>query len=68
MENFLIKIITYWLKKEGKNFEKKTSYFLAYTTPWPPMSVHKKYQPNRSSRLASYTYRYANVLFYYIDR
>ena len=34
------------------------------------MSVHKKIQPNRSSRLAGYTqhiYIYMNVLFYYID-
>jgi len=31
------------------------SFFLACNTPRPPMSVHKKFQPNRSSRLASYT-------------
>ena len=34
------------------------------------MSVHKKCQPNRSSRLAGYRkhiYIYTNVLFYYID-
>ena len=29
--------------------------FLAYITPRPPMSVHEKFQPNRSSRLAGYT-------------
>ena len=41
------------LKK--KNFEKKNSnYFIAYVTPRPPLSVHKKFQPNRSSRLAGY--------------
>ena len=28
--------------------------FLAYVTPRPPLSVHKKIQPNRSSRLAGY--------------
>ena len=28
--------------------------FLAYVTPRPPRSVHKKFQPNRSSRLAGY--------------
>ena len=36
------------LKK--KNFE----FFLAYNTPRPPLSVQKKFQPNRSSRLAGY--------------
>ena len=36
--------------------EKKVffEFCLAYNTPWPPMSVHKKFQPNRSSRLAGY--------------
>ena len=28
---------------------------MAYYTRWPPMSVHNKFQPNRSSRLAGYT-------------
>ena len=38
-----------------KNFEKKFfEICLAYVTPRPPMSVHKKIQPNRSSRLAGY--------------
>ena len=37
-----------------KKFEKKLGIFLAYITPRPPMSVHKKFQPNRSSRLAGY--------------
>ena len=44
--------------------------FLAYNnTPRPPISVHKKFQPNRSSRLAGNTQRmYLRiVLFYYID-
>jgi len=41
-------------KKIGKNLGKKI-YFLAYSTPRPPMSVHKKFQTNRSSRLAAYT-------------
>jgi len=29
-------------------------FFLAYNTPRPPMSVHKKIKSNRSSRLAGY--------------
>ena len=29
-------------------------FFLAYITPRPPMSDHKKFQLNRSSRLAGY--------------
>ena len=29
-------------------------FFLAYVTPRPPLSVHKKFQPNQSSRLADY--------------
>ena len=29
--------------------------FLAYNTPRPPMSIHKNFQPNRSSRLAGVT-------------
>ena len=44
---------------------------LAYNTPRPPMSVHKKNQPSQSSRLAAirniYVYTYAYVLFYYIE-
>ena len=59
-----------------KKIEKKIFFiFLAYNnTPQPPMSVHKKVQPNRSSRLAGYRqhkyiyiYIYMNVLFYCID-
>ena len=42
--------------------------FLAYNIPRPPMSDHKKFQPNRFSRLAGYTQHiYTNVLFYFID-
>ena len=41
---------------------KKKFRFLACNTHWPHISVHKKFQPNRSSHLASYTqyisYRY----------
>ena len=42
------------------------SNFLAYNTPRPPMCVHKKCQPNRSSRLAGYTQHIyeCRVLFY----
>ena len=39
----------------GKKIEIKNSIFLTYNTLRPPMSVHKKFQPNRSSRLAGYT-------------
>ena len=36
--------------------------------PMPPLSVQKKIQPKRSSRLAVYRQdTYTNVLFYYID-
>ena len=42
--------------------------FLAYNTNRPPMSVHKKFQPNRSSRLAGYRehiyIRITNVFFF----
>ena len=37
-----------------KFWKKKFRIFLAYDTPRPPLSVHKKFQPNRSSRLAGY--------------
>ena len=37
-----------------KNLKKKFRIFLAYVTPRPPLSVHNKFQPNRSSRLAGY--------------
>jgi len=36
-------------------WEKINRFFLAYNTPRPPLSVHKTFQPNRSSRLAGYT-------------
>ena len=44
------------LKKneEKNNLKKNFEFFLTYVTPRPPMSVHKKFQPNRSSRLAGY--------------
>ena len=41
-----------WKKK--KFWKKKFGFFLAYVTPRPPLSVHKKFQLNRSSRLAGY--------------
>ena len=56
-------------KKLKKQFQKKIRIFLAYNIPRPPMSVHTKFQLNRSSRLASnrqHIYIY-DVLFYYID-
>ena len=37
--------------------------FLTYNTPWPPISVHKKFQPNRSSRLAG-CYIYIQIQSY----
>ena len=40
---------------KNNNLKIKFQTFLAYNTPWPPMSAHKKIQPNRSSRLAGYT-------------
>ena len=33
---------------------KKFVFFVAYNTPRPPVSVHKKFQPNRFRRLAGY--------------
>jgi len=53
----------------GKNILKKNRISLAFNTPRPPMSVHKKIQPNRSSHLAGYRqhiYIY-DVLFYFRD-
>ena len=50
----------FFLNWDKINFRKKKFWtfffwiFLAYITPWPPLSVHKKCQPNRSSRLAGY--------------
>ena len=49
------------LKKIWKiNFEEKKLFdkrllFIAYNTHRPPISVHKKFQPNWSCRLAGYT-------------
>ena len=37
------------------NISKKKFVFLAYDTPRPPMSIHKKFQPNPCRRLAGYT-------------
>ena len=34
---------------------KKNSNLFEPITPPPPMSVHKKFRPNRSSRMAGYT-------------
>ncbi len=50
-------------KENKKNVEKKNFEFFS---PWPPMSVHKKFQPIRSSHLAGYK-EHMNVLFYYLD-
>ena len=36
-------------------------------TPRPPLSVHTKFQPNRSSRLAGYREHIYECLVYYID-
>ena len=60
-----------WKKREHfwkKNIGKKISFFLAYSTPRPPMSVHTKYSAQSLMLLASYRQHiFANVLFYYID-
>ena len=48
-----------------KKLENKFEFSLAYYNPRLPMSVQKKFQPNRSSRLAGYTHIYMNVLFSY---
>ena len=40
--------------REKKMLKKNFRIFLAFSTPRPTMSVHKKFQPNRSSRLAGY--------------
>jgi len=57
------------LEKNNLNifFENKVlNFFLTFTTRRPPLSVHKKIQPNRSSRLAGYRQHiYMNVLFLY---
>ena len=48
---------------------KKIEFYVAFVTHMQPMSVHKKYQPIRYSRLAGYRQHiYMNVLFYYIDK
>ena len=44
------------------------TYFLALNNPRLPISVPKKIQPNRFSRLAKYDKKYIyDVLFYYIN-
>ena len=50
-------------KIEKNNFEKKNlDFFLAFIIPRLPMSVHKKFQPNRFSRLTGYReHIYTNV-------
>ena len=45
-----------WKIKIWKKNWKKCRNLLAYNAPRLPMSVHKKYKPNRSSRLAGYIY------------
>ena len=39
------------LTKQNKKIGKKISNFFACNTPRPPLSVHKKIEPNRSNRL-----------------
>jgi len=43
-----------YCKKIGKKLEKNSNFFSLYNSPRPPMSVHNKFQPNRSSRVACY--------------
>ena len=43
------------LPVEKKNVEKKNfEFFFSLYNPRPPLSLHKKFQPNRSSRLVGY--------------
>ena len=42
----------------------KKKLFLAYNTSWPPMSVHIKFQPNRSSRLVGYRQHIVMMLWF----
>ena len=54
-------------KKPKKNyFEKKNWIFLAYVTPRPPLSVHKKFSPNGPAVWPAIGNIYTNVLFYYV--
>ena len=67
----IIIIITSWrpgVARGKKHFFLKINFFLAYNTLQPPMSVHTKIQPNRSSCLAGYAQHIydMNVVFYYI--
>ena len=41
--------------------------FLAEDTPWLPMSIHKKFKPNRSRRLAGYIqHKYIQIFCFII--
>ena len=47
--------LIYIILTEGPSVVRgKNLIFLAYKTPRPPTIVHKKFQPNRFSRLAGY--------------
>ena len=51
---------------EKKCWKKNVRIFLAYNTPQPPLSVYKKFQPNRSIRLVGYTqHRYECLILLY---
>ena len=67
--SFPYNLSIYWLLAEGPCVArgKKFTIFLAHNTHRLPMSVRKKIQPNRSSRLAGSSNIYMNVWFYYID-
>ena len=42
-------------EKNKKFFFLNFEFILAFNTPWAPISVHKRFKPNRYSRLAGYT-------------
>jgi len=55
-------------KMREKKFCEKISIFLAYVTPWLPMSVLKKIQPIRSGRLDGQgEHIYECLILLYID-
>ena len=57
------------LKGPALPVKKNSNCFLAYDTPRPPMSVNKKIQPSRSSRLAGYRQHiYECIVLLYILR
>ena len=62
-QDFLYEILA---ERPGVAREKKNRIFFNLRHPRPPMSVHTKFQPIRSSRLAGYRPP-MNVLFYYIE-